>query len=121
MAKFNVLSGPTGSGLFEDPEESLQGDQIQVYGSTLCLERVGGGRSILLQQCNATVQEQRFIGFRSDGQPMELVPYPGTFLKDGVSLERCLTQHHHPRQGERVFAEVCTRARNSQTNLWATY
>ena len=96
------------------------GDQIQVDGTDLCLYREGA-RSIVLRRCDASVERQRFFGFRSDGQAMELHPFPGTFKKKGVTFQRCLTQHHHPRRGEQIIAEECEKARKSNTSLWSTY
>jgi len=108
-----------GSGLFDVGGNGLEGDQIQVYNTNLCLHRLGA-RTILLQQCDASLKEQRFLGFRAGGQAMELLP-EGIFRKNGVEYDRCLTQHHHPRQGELVYAEACRKARNSDTNMWSTY
>lgn len=119
MTDFTIRGGST-SGMFGSAENGLEGDQIQVHNSNLCLERVGG-RSILLKQCNASVTNQRFLGFKSGGQAMELLPLPGTIMRNGVEFVRCLTQHHHPRQGERIYAEDCIKARKSDTNMWSTY
>ena len=51
----------------------FDGDQVQVAGTNLCLELVGS-RSIVLQQCDPALEAQRFLGFVSGGQAMELVP-----------------------------------------------
>ncbi|KAL7539790.1 hypothetical protein ACHAXR_009605 [Thalassiosira sp. AJA248-18] len=110
--------GKRSSGLF-GVGNSFAGDQIQVYGTNLCLHRIGT-RAIFLQQCDAASAEQRFLGFRSGGQAMELLP-EGSFKKNGIEFDRCLTQHHHPRQGERIYADECRKARNSDTNLWSTF
>ena len=109
MAQFTLLES---DGMYE-------GDQIKVHGTNLCMERKE--RSIYLQQCNSSVEKQRFLGFKSGGQAMELHPAPGVFMKNGNEIERCLTQHHHPRPGERVYKQECRLARASDTNLWSTY
>jgi len=120
-----------GTGLFADyaPSKKFVGSQIQVVdtnrdpainnGTSLCLERKRT-RNIALTPCDASVERQRFTGFNATGQGMEIYP-EGIFSKNGVSYERCLTQHHHPRQGERVYAEKCRKARNSKTNKWSSY
>ncbi|KAL7546933.1 hypothetical protein ACHAWF_010268 [Thalassiosira exigua] len=102
-----------------DFDSGLEGDQIQVFNTDLCLQRER--RQVLLQQCNASIAEQRFLGFEEGGQAMELLPYPGTFKKQGVEYQRCLTQHHHPKQAERIYTENCRKARGSDTNMWSTY
>jgi len=62
------------------------GDQIQVDDTDLCLYREGA-RSIVLRRCDASVERQRFFGFRSDGQAIELHPFPGTFKKKGATFQ----------------------------------
>jgi len=112
-AKFSLLPGRN---LFAD---DLEGDQIQVSNSNLCLSLVSA-RMLKLETCNASKIEQRFTGFRSGGNAMEIVPAKVS-KKDGIVVEKCLTQHHHPREGERIYSEVCRLARISDTNLWSTY
>ena len=112
-AKFSLLPGH--NGLFD----YLEGDQIQVANSNLCLSLVGS-RVIKLETCNASKIEQRFTGFSSGGNAIEIAPAKVS-KKDGVVVEKCLTQHHHPREGERIYSEVVKLARISDTNLWTTY
>jgi len=119
MATFTLLRGDDSSSLFSVAGSELKGDQIQVHKSNLCLERVRS-RGIVLKQCDASVLEQRFFGFRAGGQKMELL-IPRKYKRKGVEYVKCLTQHHHPRQGERIYAEDCSKARRSDTNLWSTY
>jgi len=109
-ASFSLRPGH--SGLFDH----LEGDQIEVHNTNLCLS-LSGVRSITLEKCDASKMEQRFSGFQSDGGAMELSPANVT-IKDGKEMERCITQHHHPRVGERIFSEDCKLARNSDTALW---
>ncbi|KAL7456057.1 hypothetical protein ACHAWC_007570 [Mediolabrus comicus] len=106
-ASFSVLTD--NHGLFDT---SLKGDQIQVHDTNLCLSQ-SGDRAISLQNCNSSNIEQRFVGFTSGGEgAMELTPANVT------ENDKCLTQHHHPRVGERIFVEDCKKARRSDTNLW---
>lgn len=113
-ARFSMLPGNNQFG--------LEGDQLKIANSNLCLSLVSGSaRKLRLETCNASKIEQRFTGFRSVGDgAMEIAPAK-VFKKDGVVVERCLTQHHHPRPGERIFSEICRTARITDTNLWSTY
>ena len=97
------------------------GDRIQVYNTNLCLQKEGA-RDIFLRQCDSSVKEQLMFNFRSEGQEMEIYPFAETFLR-GVTFEpeKCLTNHHHPREGERIYAEFCRRARNADHSMWVTY
>ena len=106
-ASFSVVTD--NHGLFDT---SLKGDQIQVHDTNLCLSQ-SGDRAISLQNCNSSKIEQRFVGFTSGGGgAMELTPANST------ANDKCLTQHHHPRVGERICVEDCKKARRSDTNLW---
>lgn len=110
-AAFTFLPGR--SGLFDN---YLKGGQIQVHNTDLCLSQTGV-RYIELESCDASKIEQRFLRFASDEGAMELYPVKNT-VKDGRVEEQCITNHHHPRIGERVFVEKCSRARRSDTSLW---
>ena len=106
-AKFTLL--PHNGELFD-----LEGDQIKVSNTNLCLS-LSGVRAIKLETCDASKIEQRFEGFKTDGGGgMEIAP-------SKRNDDRCLTQHHHPREGERIFSEECRLARISDTNLWTVY
>ena len=96
--------------------DDLQGGQIQVHNTNLCLS-LAGIRSIELDKCDASKIEQRFEGFHPNEGAMEISPVNVT-MEDGEVVEQCITQHHHPRVGERIFSEKCSRARRSDTNLW---
>lgn len=116
MTTFTVLKNYS-SGLFSD---GLGGDRIQVLNTNLCLQRIGA-RDVLLKPCDSSVKEQLFYGLQSDNQVMELIPFPGKLMIGGVETERCLAQHHHPRNGERIYAENCARARNADHHWWVKY
>jgi hypothetical protein len=100
----------TSRGLFD--ADNLDGNQIQVHNNNLCLQKVGK-RDVLLKRCNALSTQQRFLGFRSGGQTMELVPL--------TDRKRCLTQHHEPRPNEKIYAEECFKARRSETSFWTSF
>jgi hypothetical protein len=110
-----------GSALFDAGGHGLEGRRLQVQGADLCLHGEAQ-RHIVLRRCDAVAQEQRFLGVRPGGQAMELSPLVGgTFRRNGTEHGRCLTQHHHPKHGERIYAGACDKARRSDTNLWSTY
>eukprot|EP00574_Skeletonema_japonicum_P012415 CAMPEP_0201723028 /NCGR_PEP_ID=MMETSP0593-20130828/7204_1 /ASSEMBLY_ACC=CAM_ASM_000672 /TAXON_ID=267983 /ORGANISM="Skeletonema japonicum, Strain CCMP2506" /LENGTH=342 /DNA_ID=CAMNT_0048214063 /DNA_START=119 /DNA_END=1147 /DNA_ORIENTATION=+ len=111
-AKFSLLPG--------NNKYDLEGDQLQLADRNLCLSLVSA-RKVKLETCNPYKVEQRFTGFKSESDgAMEIAPVK-VAKKDGVVVERCLTQHHHPRQGERLYVEICKLARISDTNLWSVY
>jgi hypothetical protein len=123
-ATFTLLKNEptTTTGLFGTvTTTSSPGDRIQVYNTNLCLTR-SGYREVYLQPCDSSVKEQLFFGFQPDGQEFELYPFAEKFLR-GVPFEpeRCLTQHHHPRENERIYSELCRRARNAEHSKWMTY
>ena len=115
--------------LFDEVEDGLDGDQIQIHGTNLCIQQVlpGGTGSVELRQCDSSLKAQRFWGARPAEKAMELIPVSGTLLSASptstfplcvffyfTELECMpyarLTSHllrgsHHPRQAEQVYAE----------------
>lgn len=95
-AKFTLARGARGN-LFGD---NFIGDQIQVHNTNLCMERSGTHsnklrkeiRNVSLKPCNSTLERQRFTGFRSGGQAMELIPEGSSFTEGGVQYDRCLVR-----------------------------
>lgn len=90
---FTLLSGS--GGLFGSDRHRFKGKQLKVNSTDLCLHRDHvslGSRALMLKQCNATLREQRFLGFHTGGQAMILQPEDKSFTKRGVEYERCLTQ-----------------------------
>lgn len=108
----------TSRGIFD--ADNLDGDQIQVHDTNLCLQKMGA-RDVLLKQCNSSSKQQRFLGFTSGGQAFELVPLtakePISTVR-GIQPKRCLTQHHEPRPREKIYAEECFKARRADTSFW---
>lgn len=111
-ARFTLLPG--------NNKFDLDGDQLKIANRNLCLSLVSA-RMMKLETCDASKIEQRFTGFKSEGDgAMEIAPAKVS-KKDGVVVERCITNHHHPRENERLYAEICKLARISDTNLWSVY
>jgi hypothetical protein len=75
----------------------------------VCLER--SGRSIVLKGCDSS-DDQVWASLRKD-KPFRL-QIPG-------NDDKCATQHHHPKDGEKVFMASCKLASNSQTDKWTVY
>jgi len=90
--------------------EQRRGVQYQVAGTNLCLEKRGGAR-IRLKQCRNS-RRQLFLGYR-DGKEFDIIPF--------LSKRRCLTNHHHPKRGEVIYAETCKKAHRTRTGYWVKY
>jgi hypothetical protein len=88
--------------------------QIQIAATNLCLEWVDA-RDLRARTCDASVRRQKFRSkngaFRSNDK-FEILTYRG---------EGCLTQQHHPKDGEKIFRSDCERARQYDTSLWGEY
>ena len=95
-------------------EVDAEGDVIQLFGRDLCIARQTK-TDVYLEKCTGD-KKQRWMGFRPDGE-FELQPIE----KKEMDVDRCLTQHHHPKRAERVYAANCDTARKTTTSLWITY
>jgi len=95
-AEFQVLRGADGL------------DQFKVRGENLCLERVKS-RLIVLRRCQSGLEVQKWSGFSMD-QPFAWHP--------ASSLDLCVSQHHHPKATEIIYAEDCRLAHYYDTGLW---
>jgi hypothetical protein len=97
-AIFSLIGGP-------------RGNQINIHGTNLCMERVEI-RLIHLQECddkNTVRDAQLWDGFKPSG-PFDLAPRN----YDGV----CISQHHHPKAGEVIYTEDCQIAHFWDTGNW---
>ena len=79
----------------------------------LCMQREGN--DIRMRHCNSNNNSQRWIAQRGSfsSYRFEITP------KELPS--KCITQRHHPKDGEEVELEPCTLARDSDTSFWETY
>ena len=94
-------------------ETGILGSQIQVAGSTLCLER-NGPSDIRLRRCRDTTPQLWAAprgGFAT--RRFEIAPVNDSSL--------CMTQRHHPKRGEIVQLEPCAQARGDATSFWNRY
>ena len=106
--KVKIETCGSGNTRWEIVPLSGQGDQIRKSGSNQCIELIGS-RAIALRGCDASVTRQRWMAvmgafndYRFDIRPVR-------------DLAKCLTQHHHPKPGEDVFAEFCSTAHQHTT------
>ena len=86
------------------------GDQIKIKDTDLCVERTGPNKRLMvLGTCNSTMLEQKWQGFDLD-----------TVFdwRPSGHDEYCVSQHHHPKLGEVVYAETCYLAYAYDTALW---
>ena len=75
----------------------------------VCLKR--DGRSIVLSNCSNS-QNQKWDTLRKDRE-FQLRP-PG-------NSEKCASQHHEPKEGEKVYMTSCKRSRSCRTDKWNIY
>merc|ERR1719253_1953864 len=75
----------------------------------VCLERKG--RSIELSTCKHSFN-QIWDSLKKD-EPFQL-RIPGNDLK-------CASQHHHPKDGEKIYMTSCKKSRISQSDKWVVY
>lgn len=91
--------------------------QLQIAEKDLCLGMYG---------------EKKYFGnVRPKIETRECDPSDGRqFFSAGWNFERfeiitpnggCLSQDHHPKSGEELFAESCSRADGHDTNYWIMY
>lgn len=92
------------------------GDQFRVTDSDLCLQKMGDTRAIKLKPCmNANRKNlslQLFKGFNPD-EKFDLRP--------SGYMDRCLSNHHHPKAREIIYAETCEKAHRPDTAYWVAY
>ena len=90
------------------------GYQFEVINTGLCLQKMGSRRAIKLKPCREK-SSQLFADFKLN-ERFELGPVD---VYDGT--ERCVSQHHHPRQDEQIYAEKCGKAHRRDTGYWVAY
>jgi hypothetical protein len=89
--------------------------QLHVAGSDLCVElsSTGAFQPVTLQICNATSPTQYF----SSGQ--------GSFATNQFELVAndgwCLSNTHHPKEGEYIYAQNCAKPRAATASIWVKY
>ena len=93
-----------------------QETQIQIPGSSLCLEAPEGDAVHLfftLLTCMEGKLEQQFGPGQGnfDADRFELTMFDGT----------CATHPHHPQELEQLWKEICSTAREHTTSFWNKY
>lgn len=80
----------------------------------LCLQLVGN-TTISIKVCDGTNQRQKFRslnGLFGKTNKFEI----GTIFREG-----CISNHHHPKDGELLYRENCTVTRKHTTSYWTQY
>ena len=90
-----------------------EGCQLHVSNTDLCLQKMGNRRAITLKPCKRNQLLQRFVDFQPNGEKFDLRPLNHT--------DRCLSNHHHPKVNETIYAETCKKAHRVDTGYWVSY
>ena len=90
--------------------------QFRVTNTNLCLMKMHDRRAIKLKPCKTKKSKsfhlQLFDDFKTNGKfDLRPVGYTG----------RCLSNHHHPKAGETIYAETCIKAHRTDTGYWVAY
>jgi len=92
--------------------------QLKIAGTELCMEMVGEkdywGRkrkAIEVRECSTSDERQFFRAEWGDEK----------FSIKTANNDGCLSQDHHPREGEAIFSEDCDRADYQDTVYWFFY
>lgn len=91
--------------------------QLQIAGKNLCLELrgektfFGVRRRIIEVRTCASSNDDQYFEASWDSSRFDIEANDG----------KCVTQHHHPRPGEDLLSEKCSRAENDETRYWVKY
>lgn len=77
----------------------------------VCIERQRKSRSIALDNCNSSF-DQKWALLRKD-EPFQL-RIPG-------EASKCASQHHHPKDGEKIYMTSCKKSVDSHSDKWVVY
>jgi hypothetical protein len=88
--------------------------QVKVSGKDLCMELMSSdNRKITLQKCSSSSRQKFTAGLGSfSGEKFEL---------QTVAVSGCVTQEHHPRDGELIRRQGCDGARFDTTSFYNKY
>lgn len=88
--------------------------QIQIAGSSLCIDNVGNQR-VEVHTCVDSSTRQKFVAGNGSfgGDKFELMT---VFNANG-----CLSNHHHPKENEVIYRNDCSTVRSSNTSFWNKY
>ena len=90
--------------------------QIEVAGTGLCMEAVPENDVIFLSSCRNFIQSrnQWFYGYNETHvDRFEIRPF--------VENDQCVTQLHHPKDGEEIIIQICEKSRIDNTTYWEKY
>ena len=89
------------------------GTQFRISNTNLCLQKMGDQRAIKLKPCKEYQPLQLFVGYESGIEKFDIRPVNYT--------DRCLSNHHHPKANEMIYAETCKKAHRTDTGYWIAY
>jgi hypothetical protein len=88
--------------------------QVKAATTNLCMEWVGS-RDVELHTCDASNERQKVTAGEGSF-------YGGRFELDTYAQEGgCLSQDHHPKDGEQIYRFDCGYSRGSTTSYWIKY
>ena len=94
-----------------------ENNEVQIYLADfdLCLESRSGEKDLKVEECDNSESQRFWPGPEGDfmGDRFELSPI--------WSRDECLTQRHHPKDGEKIYREDCEAARKDTTAFWNKY
>lgn len=107
--RFNVIQN-------KDENGRNRGYQLRIADTNLCMERINV--HLVVQQCDLNNHEQLWVDWSNMGK-FELRPL---HMKDLTERQaNCMSQHHHPKDGELLGMRNCRLNRIYETNWWEAY
>jgi len=103
---------------FQLINEADNAAQIYIPKDDKCLEASADEKNLKVEDCDDSESAQRFWAGPDgsfNGDRFELIP------KSISSLDECMTQRHHPKDGEVIYREKCETARNDRTSFWSRF
>lgn len=86
--------------------------QVKIANTKLCLEW-NDNYDMYVKTCDKSTDRQKFDAGQGS--------FSGKRFELRTSDDGCLTQDHHPRDGELVFVEDCDTPRDDDTSYWNKY
>jgi len=113
--KVRVSECDSGNEMFRFINQENNEVQIYLADFDLCLESRSGERDLKVEECDNSESQRFWPGPEGDfmGDRFELSPI--------WSRDECLTQRHHPKEGEKIYREDCEAARQDTTAFWNKY
>jgi len=71
----------------------------------------------------SVASRQMFVGFDPSRDVFEIHPYSlsGYTATQGISYRKCVSNHHHPKPKELIYAQGCDVARRTDSSYWKVW